>query len=462
MAGESSVSTQVVSHVGQFRDGAWDSSVLRRTELCLLDSLSCFSAGLALKHFAPSATVASRLLGFNLAGSKSESRLSPFAMAYLYGQAANSLDYDDTLLGHPGAPIIGAVLSVSARERLSTDRLLRGIAAGYEAQWILCAAAQPSRERAAQVRSVGAWDTVAASLGVCVALGLEDRMMERVIGVAASHSLLPYTAKWYERPVPALKNNLGWVAAGAVLSTDLAIAGQTGVTNALDGDAGMWRMTGSDRWDLERSLHKKPAVLRVGFKQFPACWHLQEYLKTLSKLLMSVAPDDDVVEIVLAGPKEIERFCQPEILAPADIAFSLPATFSLLISRVEPGPEWDSPDSHSDDLRYRDVFRYERSEARSISLRMRNGSELNAAVDVSDPFDPVAWGLDEEGDPAAWGLDEEGVLAKHKRLTDAVLRTDAAAALVAGNPLSPGSVPDRLYSSIDRTMVNQIRGTEST
>jgi hypothetical protein len=450
MTNEPSVSTQLISHVGQFRDAIWDPQVLRRTELCLLDSLGCFSAGLSLKHFAPSAAVASRLFGLNSDGSNFKAPLSPFVMAYLYGQAANALDYDDTLLiGHPGAPIIGAVLSVAAREHLSTDRVLRGIAAGYETEMILGASATPSRERAAHVRSVGVWDTVAAGIGVGVALGFEDWMLERIIGIAAAHSLLPYTAKWYERPVPALKNNLGWAAAGAVLSADLAVAGQTGVTNALEGDAGMWRMAGSDRWNLDRSLFEKPAVLRTGFKHFPVCWHLQESLKTLSGLLVSMAPDDEVVEIILAAPQDIEKFCQRDIFGSADIAFSLPASFSLLISRVEPGPQWDSLAGQTSHLRYRDLFHYERSEARTISLRTRNGVMLDGAVGVSDPLDR-----------AASGLDEAGVLGKHERLTATMLRAETAAALATGNPSSAGGVPHGLYGTIDRMMVDVLRGQE--
>lgn len=99
---EPGVSTELIVQAGQFRNGAWDPAVLRRTELCLLDSLGCYSAGLSLKHCAPSLAIARGLLG-------------PFALAYVYGQAANALDCDDTLFGHPGAPIVGAVLSVGAR-----------------------------------------------------------------------------------------------------------------------------------------------------------------------------------------------------------------------------------------------------------------------------------------------------------------------------------------------------------
>jgi hypothetical protein len=203
----------------------------------------------------------------------------------------------------------------------------------------------------------------------------------------------------------------------------------------------MWRMAGSDRWNFDRSLFEKPAVLRTGFKHFPVCWHLQEYLRVFAGLLGPIKPDDEVVEIVLVGPQEIERFCERDIFSSADIAFSLPAAFSLLISRVEPGPQWYAVADQSDALRYRNVFRYECSEIRSISLRTRAGHELNAAVDVSDFLDR-----------AALGLDEAGVLAKHERLTDAVLRDGAAAALAAG-----GGVPDRLYSAINSMMMNQHR-----
>jgi len=281
---------------------------------------------------------------------------------------------------------------------------------------------------------------------LCVALGLNDQMIERVIGVAAPHSLLPYTTKGYELPVPALKNNLGWAAAGAVLATDLAIAGEeTYVTNALDGVIGRWHVPGSDDWDLEQHLNEKPAVLRVGFKHFPVCWHLQEYLKALSGLLVSIPQEDEVVEIVLSGPQEIEKFCQHDLIGSTDIAFNLPAAFSLLISRVEPGPEWDAVDDRSDTLRYRDVFRYECSEIRSIYLRTRAGLELNATVDVEDL-----------SDPAAQGLDQDGVLAKHKRLTHPILRSEAATALATVTPLSAGGVPHDLYSLISRIMMNSV------
>lgn len=444
------VSTQVISHVRQFRADAWDPTVHRRTELCLLDNLGCYSAGLSLKHFTPSAAVAARLFGYPDCSTNPKARLSPFAMAYLYGQAANALDYDDTLLiGHPGAPIIGAVLSVAARERLSTDRLLRGIAAGYEVEMILGASAAPSPERAAQVRSVGVWDTVAASIGAGIALGLEDSALERLIGVAVAHSLLPYTAKWYDRPAPGLKNNMGWAAAGAILSIDLVLAGQTGITNALDGDAGMWRMAGSDRWTMDPSILSKAAVLRTGFKHYPVCWHLQEYLKCLSRLRASLPDDDDIVDIILAGPREVEKFCPSDSFGTVDLATSLPAAFSFLLSGVEPGPQWGSLAGRASNLRFVELLRYKRADMMSITIRSRGGLILDDVVAESEYLDR-----------SIGCLDEPGVLAKQARLCDTELfsattelRAATVSAVTAKTP-SANDVPELLYRAIHDSMTN--------
>lgn len=437
---EPDVMQKLLSRVQPFRDGSWDPAVRRRTELCLLDSLTCFSVGRSLLQFLPHAQVATTVFG--LGAGRGDIGPSPFPAAYYYGQAANALDFDDTLIGHPGAPIVAAVLAVAMRDRLSTDAVLRGIAAGYEAHWFLAGSSVASRERAHLVRSVGVWDTVAACIGAGVAQNLEDAGLETATGLAASHSLLPYTAKWYERPVPGVKNNLGWAAAGATLSLELATSGQTGVSNALEGVAGMWRMAGSDTWDTGKTAGERPAVLRVGFKQFPACWHLQLYLRAMSEMLDRLPAGDEIVELVVSGPGDVEKFCEPDIYSAADIAFSLPATLSLIISGVEPGPQWDAGGEDPSMLRYRDCFRWERGRSRSIRVQTRSGFEHRAEVDASDPFDP-----------SAWGLDEEQVLAKHRRLADAALCEAVEVALGDSRSTSAANVPNTLYNVVARMML---------
>lgn len=431
----SGLSAQLVAHLRKFREGSWDAKTLRSTKLCLLDSLGCFSSGLHLPHFTPAAAVAKSMFGTSVGASNLP--ISPFLMAYIYGQAANALDYDDTLFGHPGAPIIGATLSTAASYRLPLDRLLRGIAAGYEAHFILSASAVASPERAALVRSVGVWDTVAAAVGAGIALDLSDEMLKRIIGVAVTHSVLPYTAKWYERPVPAVKNNMGWVAAGAVLSVNLAAAGLSGVTAPLDGESGMWRMAGSDRWSLNKTLFDKPAVLRVGFKQYPACWFIQEHLKGYAQILASIAPGDEVAQITVRSPVEIEKFCPSSLTGTADVGFSLPATFSLLTAGVEPGPQWDFFDASGT----KQEFRYERAEHRTIRVLTRTGAELTVDVGTSEPLDL-----------SNAGLDEAGVVVKYKRLADELLQSQLAEELSLESVSRNDSVPNGLYETIARMM----------
>lgn len=417
----------LIAQLHTFRRSPWDPTVLRRTRLCLLDSLGCYAAGRTLPHSGPPRQVARELFG----------ALSPFALAYSYGQTANALDYDDMLFGHPGGPIVGAVLGVAQRARLPADRVLRGIAAGYEAHSILCAAAAPSRGLASHVRTVGSWDTLAAALGAGIALDLDSGVLERVIGVALTHTVIPYTAKWYERPVPALKNNMGWIAAGAVLSLELAIAGMSGVTNPLDGPCGMWRMVGSDGWDLEANVSAKPAVLRTGFKIYPACWHLQQHLRAFSSLLASLPSGDEVVEIVVTGPPEVQKFCPPTLTSTADVAFSLPATFSLLIAGIEPGPLWDFHGGSSS----QQAFRFERSDVQTIRIRTRNGFEQSVNVGCSDG-----------ADLAAAGLDEAGVLAKFERLTPPALRTEALAAFGLDKQSTSNDSADAFYAALGSLM----------
>ncbi|MDR5701856.1 MmgE/PrpD family protein [Agromyces aerolatus] len=406
----------VLGSVTRYRDGAWADEERRRTVLCLLDSLACFSVGQQLRHFQPHAAVARAVFGSTDAGP------SALRTAYLYGQAANALDFDDTLIGHPGAPIVGAVLAVAARDRLTTDDILRGIAAGYQAHWLLAAAGRPTPERAAQVRSVGVWDTVAASLAIGVALGMDDRELTRVVGVAGAHSLLPYTGKWYERPVPGVKNNLGWAAAGAVLATELAVAGQTGITRPLEGDTGMWGMAGSDRWRLDPAFFATPAVMRVGFKRYPACWHLQQFLTTMSRVLRALPHDATIESVVVRGPREVEKFCDAGVAISADVAFSLPACLSLLISGVEPGPAWDAFDERSPELVHRGKVRYERSAVAGLEVRA-GGRTLDAPVETSDPLNP-----------AKWGLSESEVVGKHHRFAQPYLPAEA---LLAGDAAAP-------------------------
>lgn len=395
---------RLVRHVLRFRDGAWDEAVLHRTKICLLDSLSSFSGGVVIPHFQQSAAGVVRAI--SVGGVKPD--LSPILKGYLYGQAVISMDYDDSFYGHPGGPIIAALLAIGSERGLSSDRLLRGIAAGYEAHGILCAASDPTPKHAALVRSVGNADTVAAAIGAAIALGYSEERVTNLIGVAVSHSIVPYTAKWYSRPVPGVKNNVGWIAAGAILAIHLAEEGLTGVSDPLEGEQGFWRMIGSDRWCLDEVLFsKKAAVLRTGFKRFPACWWTQPYLIAFDALLKNLEPGDRITEVLVSATRDIEKFCDEALIGTVDVAFSLPAMFNCQIGKIEPGPEWA--------LAKTSVavpsFEYRESDSCVISVRTARNVKMSMPVTENSMVDG-----------AAYGLTDDEVVEKFRRLANGSLR----------------------------------------
>lgn len=366
---------------------------LDRAAHAVLDHLTCALVGVRLPyaqpHFAALADLTSR--GQQATCWDGTSRPALVA-AYLNAQAANALDFDDTLIGHPGAPVIATALAVAEAEERTVGDLLRGVVAGYETHWVLARAALPTPARARRVRGVGVWDAVAAAVAAAVTTGRTAEQVVTAIELAATHSCLPYVAKWYERPVPTVKNNLGWSAAAAILTHELASAGARGIPQPLDGPAGMWLMAGSDRWEWDSTLaDHEPAMQKVGFKRFPACWHLQSYLTVIDAAVRQ-AGDTTGVDIEISGPAEVVKFVPTEVSGPAEVAFSLPTLTALLLLGVPPGPAWVQPDTIKRAGTFRDRVRFNQAPHRQVRLTSAAGHR-SARVPKGDFMRPRPLGL---------------------------------------------------------------------
>src|SRR5690606_28767028 len=111
-------------------------------------------------------------------------------------------------------------------------------------------------------------------------------------------------------------------------------AGARGIPRPLDGPAGMRLMAGSDRWRWNDTLaDAEPAIQKVGFKRYPACWHLQSYLKTTDDALRA---SDDTAELsaTITGPSDVAKFVPAAIAGPAEVAFSLPTCIALILEGI--------------------------------------------------------------------------------------------------------------------------------
>jgi hypothetical protein len=245
--------------------------------------------------------------------------------------------------------------------------------------------------------------------------------------VAATQSCVPYVAKWYERPVPSVKNNLGWSAAAGVLAADLARAGAVGLPNVLDGQAGFWAMAGSDRWRWPETVAEDavPAVMRAGIKRFPACWHVQRYLTVLSRLLDEVGPAAVVAGIDFAGPHDVQKFGEHPVDGMADVAFSLPTLGTLLAHRIPVGADWVSDEALATGRALLASTVVRQARQRSVTLTLADGRRLRAAVPKGDYGFPYRDGLTEPEARHKFTRSAGAVLgaATAERLADAVLRS---------------------------------------
>lgn len=371
--------------------------VERRARHCVLDHLACAHVGADLEHVRPHYVAMSALSGVPEAVSADGKRRPAVLAAYLNGTAANGLDYDDVLNGHPGSPIISAALASGQRAGATLGRVLKAVVVGYEAHWLLSTAAKASPARTSQVRGPGAFEAIAAGLAAAVITDSSPDRLKRVMGVAATQSTVPFVGKWYERPVPTVKNNAGWSAAAGVLAVDLVDAGALGVPEPLDGPSGFWLMAGSDRWRWDEAIAElsEPAILRTAFKRFPACWHTQQYLTGLKAGLDALPVGRTVRHIRLEGPSDLQQFGETKVHGPADVAFSIRTLSALLVLGIDPGPDWVRPQAIQSASRMLHQIEVTVGDDRRIILTLDDGQVVSLPVRQDDYSRPHAYGLTE-------------------------------------------------------------------
>ncbi|NHU44291.1 MmgE/PrpD family protein [Rhodococcus sp. A14] len=395
---------------------------------CVLDHLTCLLAGQKCPHVAAPRQWAVAAGGAEEATAVGGSRLPAFLAAYVNGQTANGLDWDDMLVGHPGSAIISAAIAACESNGGSLADAARGVMAGYEVHWALSRAAHPSAGRSSIVRGFTAWEAVAATAAAAVARSASEATIARALGVVATHAPVPYLGKWYERPVPSVKNNLGWAAAIGVMSTQLAEQGVSGVTNVLDGPNGLWVMAGSDKWDWQPSGDAMAAIERVGFKQYPACWHIQEQLVTVADLLTRspIGGRQDVV-VTYGGPPALRRFMDWAPAGSADLAFSLPTLTALLLDgqNLDSTTLYDPANVSRAVRKAENCVRYQEDGRSWVRIADTSGSELSSDITDRDEFNP-----------GPRGLNADEVVAKYLRTAEPILgdgRADELKTIVEGD-----------------------------
>lgn len=340
--------------------------VVERARACLLDGIGCILGAWGLPQGRWIAGWTGATGGTPEAAIPGGSdRIPALTAAFASGCLINMLDFDDTapFAGHPGAGVIPAVLAAAWRRwhgkaaggcaaglpfHAPGRELLAALAAGYDVSIRVAAAGRPSAEREARVRGHATWQTFGAAAAAGRMLGLNAGQMAHALALAALHAPVPFVGRWYERPVDTLKNNYGWVALGGLQSALLAEEGWTGNVRILDGSGGFWEMAGSDRWQPEavsEGLGTSFRIMDVGFKAYPACWHLGTALGSLERIVQEAGLHADAVARVrVVSIPRIMNFADWAPGSPFDAQFSLPYASVMVLLRVPSGPQWFAPE----------------------------------------------------------------------------------------------------------------------
>jgi 2-methylcitrate dehydratase PrpD len=233
--------------------------------------------------------------------------LTPDAAAFVNAVAAhNSLQEDCGPGGlaegsHPGTYVLPAALAAAEQCGASGHDFIRGIIAGYEAVSRVGQAAPASIvERG--FRPVGVMAPLGAAAAAAAVRGSDAGQLAVALSLAANLSSGFGQGIFEGTMEPYL--HAGFGARNGLLAAEMALAGATAASAALDGPYGFFAAFAGAEPDLEALLGERDSagVNRVGSKRFAACLQNQQ---TMELALDVVAPRlsmSDVLSVALIRP----------------------------------------------------------------------------------------------------------------------------------------------------------------
>lgn len=319
-------------------------SLCEQIKLHLIDALAC---GLASTRSELAATFQQHCIEEYAEGPcallGSSARLAPVGAALYNGMAINALDHDDGFevegrgMGHPGASLVAAALSGVWQRKTSGRELLEALIAAYEVNARVIIAVQPSIERFRQVYGVCQHQALGAAVAFGKLMQLDAAGLENALGLAGTLTPLPSLRKynWESRPLVSFKDFTAPAAEAGVRAVRLQQHQWIGAQAVLDGDQGLWRMLGSDRFDpqqLTAGLGNNWLAANASLKHYPACRWIHTALESFEQLQRTQAFKAAAIsEIrVLTGTTQARDFMDKRPINEVDAQFSLPHTLACL------------------------------------------------------------------------------------------------------------------------------------
>ncbi|MBF6620581.1 MAG: MmgE/PrpD family protein [Patulibacter sp.] len=322
-------------------DADWRSvepQVRRRAALVLADTVGAVIAGAARPDGARvvaalAADEAPRTGGAWLPGTNA--RASASTAAFAYGTVGTWLELDEAAASgvHAGVHVAAAVLAAGQCARVDGARLLDGFLAGYEAT----AALHERHAPRYPVHPHAGLAAVGAAVGVAVMLGVGVREPARI---AATLPVVPVWDACFEGAT-ARHAFAGAAAASAVRAVELAAAGMTGASGALD--TLFADVLGGAGGAVTAPCVTRPRLLASTIKQHAACMTCH----TAIEAALALTPDDpsSITAVRVWTTADVaDKVGRPARANELSGRFSLPYAVATALIRGRSDPTAFTPD----------------------------------------------------------------------------------------------------------------------
>jgi 2-methylcitrate dehydratase PrpD len=236
--------------------------------------------------------------------------------AMINGTAAHGEDFDDTFEGgpvHSSAVVVPAVLAACERFGLDGRAAFYGIVAGVETLCRLCFV-MPKAIHKAGFHPTSILGSMAATVAVSAALGLDRRQMVDALGTAGSMAsgIIEYLAEgtWTKRM------HAGWAAQSGIRAALMARGGFLGPRTVFEGTHGFFHAFAPSRkpaFDLLlNELGQRWVIDDIVFKPYACGTMTQPFIDCAIELAKQGVKLDDIVKIECdVGEGTVHRLWEP-------------------------------------------------------------------------------------------------------------------------------------------------------
>jgi 2-methylcitrate dehydratase PrpD len=272
--------------------------------------------------------------------------VSPYWAALANGQAAHSMELDDTFLEgslHTEASVFAACMALAEEHDLGGQRFVEAVVAGFEVACRVSRALQPAVTNARGFHPTGTCGALGAAAAAGKLLGLDAPRMAVAIGVACSQAsgLLEYVTNgaWTKR------FHAGWAAHAGLIAAGLAQHGMTAPRTAIEGRFGfLHAYSGEPKLDgFEAGLGVTYMILQTAMKYYPCNYYIQSINDAVLKLAAQDEPPIDQIERIVvytvraAMPlvcEPIDQKRHPQVMIDAQFSVPFNVALGLLKKRV--------------------------------------------------------------------------------------------------------------------------------